>query len=67
MKYEKAGENCILKTFIMCISRQILLELSKQEDEMGRACSKHKREQKCIQSFGRKTIRKESLRIPRYR
>jgi hypothetical protein len=59
MKYEEAEEGNILKTFIMCFSRQMLLELSKRKDGMGRACGKHKREEKCIQSSDRKTIRKE--------
>jgi hypothetical protein len=33
-----------------------------REDEMGRACSMHGREEECIKSFGGKSKRKETTR-----
>jgi hypothetical protein len=39
----KAGENCIMRSFISCTLRQTLLERSNQ-DEIARTCSKHETE-----------------------
>jgi hypothetical protein len=36
-----------------------------KEDEMGRACSPHGRDEKCRQNFGRKPERKRPLGRPR--
>jgi hypothetical protein len=44
---ENWGKNCIMRTFINCTSRQILLGLS-HEDETSRVCSMHGREQKRV-------------------
>jgi hypothetical protein len=31
------------------------------EDKMGRACSKHMKDKKCIENFGWKTSREETI------
>jgi len=41
---------------------QILLDDQIKEDEMGGTCSTHRRYEKCIQTFSRKTWRGESTR-----
>jgi hypothetical protein len=53
-KWWEAGEDCIMKSIITCTLHRILLgDLMKEE--VGGACSKHSRDEKCVQSFGRKT------------
>jgi hypothetical protein len=39
---------------------QVLVGDQVMKDEMGRACSMHRRDEKCIQNFGQKTCRKET-------
>jgi hypothetical protein len=40
MKWQKAGENCILRTFITCT---FYPNYQVKEDEIGRACSRNGR------------------------
>jgi hypothetical protein len=47
--------NCIMRSWIICTPHHILLERSNKDDEMGGGCN-----MKFMQSFGRKTLRKET-------
>jgi len=40
---------------MICTIHQILFELSNEEELMGGACSTCDREERCMQSFGRKS------------
>jgi len=37
-KQQKAVENCTMRRFIICTHQQVLLYLSNQEHETGKAC-----------------------------
>jgi len=52
--YWEAGEDCIMRSFITC-KLHIILGDQIKEDEIGRACIMHGRDEKCIQCFGWKT------------
>jgi hypothetical protein len=54
MTWQEAGENCIVKSFIICTLHKILLG-SIKKDEMSNMCSMHGRDEKYIQHFGQKT------------
>jgi hypothetical protein len=45
----------LMRSFINCTFDQIFLGDKFQKDDMGRACNMHKRREKCIQNFYRKT------------
>jgi hypothetical protein len=51
-KGEGAGENCIMRSFI--VLHQILLGDQVKDGEMGGACSTHGGDEKCLQNFSRK-------------
>jgi hypothetical protein len=48
------GETFIMMNFITSTLYQILLDEQVKEEEMGRACSMHGRDQKRIQNFSQK-------------
>jgi hypothetical protein len=52
---QEAGEDCILRSSIICTLHQILLGQSSHEDETNKECSTHGRNDKCVQKFGQKT------------
>jgi hypothetical protein len=50
-----------MKKFITCLLHQILLGCEVKEDEMGRICSMHVRDEKCIEIFDGKSEGKKQL------
>jgi hypothetical protein len=47
-------------SFTTCVFHQIFLGYQIKEDGMGRSCSTHGRDKKCIIDFGQKTWREET-------
>jgi len=54
-KWQEAGEDCIMRSFITFMLHQTLLGDQVKEDEMGGACSTLRCDEKFRHSFGRKT------------
>jgi hypothetical protein len=46
-KWLETGEECIIRSFIICMLHQIFLELSRK---MGIACSMHGRDEKSVKN-----------------
>jgi hypothetical protein len=61
-KWQEVGENCIMRSCIICTLHLILLGWSNQKDETGGACSAHGEDEKSTQNSGWKSWRKESPR-----
>jgi len=59
MKWQAAGEDCIMRSFITCSHHQILLGRSSRGGWDGRKCSSHVRYEKCVKNFGRKNLKGE--------
>jgi hypothetical protein len=53
-KWQEAREDCIMRSFVTCTLRQILLGWSNQEGWDRQVCSTHGKEDKCVQSTCRK-------------
>jgi len=49
---QEVGENCVIRTFMVCTSRQISLGDRMKIDDMGMICDIYWREEKCVQNFG---------------
>jgi hypothetical protein len=45
-KWQMAGEDCIMRSFITCTLHQILLSDDIKDNEMGWACRTHERYEK---------------------
>jgi hypothetical protein len=60
LKYQEAGEYCIVRGFLTCTLGQVSINKIK-EDEIGEACSKQER-RVFIQDFGKNARRKEIIR-----
>jgi hypothetical protein len=49
-------ENCVMRSFVMCILLLILFVDQIKEDEMGRMYNMFEGDEKCIQNFSLKNI-----------
>jgi hypothetical protein len=63
-KWQEAGEDCTMRNFITYTLHQIVSCDQIIEDEMGRACSFHGRDEMCVQNLAGKTEGMRSLRRP---
>jgi hypothetical protein len=53
------AENYIKRSFIFCILHKLLYKI--KVDEIGGACSTHRADETCIDSFSLRTRRKEAI------
>ena len=53
------GEDCVLRSFIICAAHQTLFGRSGQ-DMVGEACGTYGEEVKCTQCFGAETCSKQT-------
>jgi hypothetical protein len=52
---ESAKENCVMKSFVIVITHQILFGNQIKENGKGGTCGEYGEEQKCLQGFGGET------------
>jgi len=57
----EAGEDCVMRSFITCMLRKTLSWDEVKQNEMGRACNMHGRDEKCVHSSARKPEGNRSL------
>jgi hypothetical protein len=57
-KWQEAGEDYMMMSFITCTLHKILLGNEIEGDEVGGTCSTHGKYEKCIQNFGRNLKRR---------
>jgi len=54
-KRREAGNDCIMRSFVIVRFTKYYYGDQIEEDETGRACSTYGRDDKCIKNVGRKT------------
>jgi hypothetical protein len=50
-KWQEAGEDCIIRTFVTSIIHQMWLRLSTMGNEMGKTWSTSGKGEKCVENF----------------